>query len=255
MTTAFAGDFQICLRYLSDMKTFSRSIVMISMLLFTWYVVAAEPESKPDDNNPKSETPPAKQHPALADDLYEGPAAARPAAEPPMMTAKRWPVQILSAIYGTGGKNADVTAKVQDYVEKSRGTFSANPVDLGADPNPGWNKSLHIVYMKDGVRREQRRNENETILPESFYGPQDAAELKAWLSETRWIGAEPDIQFHADQTFTSPGSTKSFQWEALTARKVRLLWAEDRKVDFVFDYTWSNFSDPEHGSNVHHLKK
>ena len=255
MSMPFAGDFHICLRYFSDMKISSRRIVMISTLLFTWHVVAAEPDSKPDDNNPKSETPPAKQRAAFADDLYEGPAAGRTASEPPMVTAKRWRVQILSAIYGTAGKNADVTAQVQEYVEKNRVTFSANPVDLGADPNPGWNKSLHIVYMKDGVRREQRRNENETVLPESFYGPQDAAELKAWLSETRWIGTEPDIQFHADQTFTSPGSTKSFQWEALTAKKVRLIWAEDRKVDFVFDYTWSSFSDPKHGSDVHHLKK
>ena len=252
---AFPGDFQICHRYLSDMKTSSRRIVMISTLLLTCCAIAAEPDSKPEDNPPKSDTPPAKQRPAFADDLYEGPAAAKPTPEPPMITAKRWPVQILSATYGTGGKNADVTAKVRDYVESRRVTFSANPVALGADPNPGWNKSLHIVYMKAGVRREQRRNENETILPESFFGPQDAAELKAWLAETRWIGAEPDIQFHADQTFTSPGSTKSFQWEALTARKVRLLFGEDRKVDFVFDYTWSNFSDPAQGSNVYHLKK
>ena len=237
------------------MKTSSPRIVVISTLFMTCCALAAEPDSKPEDSNPKSETPPAKQSPALADDLYEGLAVARPASEPPMMTVKRWPVQILSAIYGTGGKNADVTAQVQDYVEKRRVTFSANPVDLGADPNPGWNKSLHIVYMKAGVRREQRRNENETILPESFYGPQDAAELKAWLPETRWIGAEPDIQFHADQTFTSPGSTKSFQWEALTAKKIRLIWAEDRKVDFVFDYTWSSFSDRTQGSNVYHLKK
>ena len=237
------------------MKTFSRSILIVSALLGAWHGMAAESEPSPVADNPKSEILPADKRPAAADDLYEGPPAAKPAAEPPMMIAKRWPVQILSATYGTGGKNADVTAKVQDYVESRRITFSANPVDLGADPNPRWNKSLHIVYMKDGVRREQRRNENETILPQSFYGPQDAAELKAWLAETRWIGVEKDIQFHADHTFTSPGSDESFQWEALTAKKVRLIWSEDRKVEFVFDYTWSSFSDPQNGGNVYHLKK
>ena len=229
--------------------------MILSAFVATWNVLAAEQDDKQDANNPGKESQPAVQRPSATDDLYEGTAAAKPAAEPLMMAAKRWPVQILSAIYGTGGKNADVTAKVQDYVETRRIKFSANPGDLGADPNPRWNKSLHIVYMKDGVRREQRRNENETILAESFYGPQDTAELKAWLLETRWIGTQADIQFHADKTFTSPGSTDSFQWEALSAKKIRLTWSEDRKVEFVFGYTWSSFSDPQNGGNVYHLKK
>src|SRR2546428_3194318 len=97
---AFPSDFQIRHRYFSDMKTSSRSIGMISALLLTCGIVAAEPDSKPGDNNSKSEIPPSKQPPALADDLYEGPPVARPASEPSMMTAKRWPVQILSANYG-----------------------------------------------------------------------------------------------------------------------------------------------------------
>jgi hypothetical protein len=176
-------------------------------------------------------------------------------AEAPLMTPKRWPVQILSAIYGTGGKNADVTLKVKDHVEEARHRFSVSPPDLGADPNPYWNKSLHIIYMKDGVRREQRRGENEWVLPESFYGPQDVTELKTWLPETRWIGAEPDIQFHNDHTFTSPGVAGSPQWEAIGANKLRLTWSEDHKAEFVFDYTWSSFSEVGNAKNVYHLKK
>ncbi|MEA3210204.1 MAG: hypothetical protein QOE70_3261 [Chthoniobacter sp.] len=172
-----------------------------------------------------------------------------------LLKPRRWPVQILSAIYGTGGKNADVTAKVKEYVETLPRAFSANPVDLGADPNPTWNKSLHIIYMKDGVRREQRRNENERILPESFYGPQDTGELKAWLPQSRWISEAEEIQFHADGTFTTLGKEDAYRWEALGPKKLRLVWSEERTLDFVFDYTWSSFSEVENGRNVFHVLK
>lgn len=176
-------------------------------------------------------------------------------AVPDPLKLKRWPVQILSAIYGTGGKNADVTAKVKEHVEAFHRVFSANPTDLGADPNPYWNKGLHITYMKDGVRREQHRNENETILPESFYGPQDAGELRSWLPESRWFGSEAEIQFHADQTFTSPGESGVHRWEAMGSRKLRLIWSENRTVEMMFDYTWSSFSEVENGRNVFHVMK
>jgi hypothetical protein len=175
--------------------------------------------------------------------------------EPKPFLPRKWPVQILSAIYGTGGKDADVTAKVTEHVETFHRPFSANPPGLGADPNPYWNKSLHIIYMKDGVRREQRRNENETVLPESFYGPQDAGELRSWLPASRWFGEQPEIQFHADQTFTSPGVPGTPRWEATGPNKLRLTWSDERTVDYVFDYTWSSFSEVGNGRNVFHLRK
>lgn len=168
---------------------------------------------------------------------------------------RRWPVQILSAIYGTGGKDADVTARVKAFVETSRRPFSANPGDLGADPNPYWNKGLHIVYLKDGVRREQRRNENETILPESFYGPQDAAELRAWLPESRWSGKDGEIQFHADGTFTLPGDLNAHRWEATGGSRLQLTWPGDRAEGYHFDFTWSGFSQDDHDEKVFWLAK
>ena len=123
-------------------------------------------------------------------------------------------------------------------------------MDLGADPNPGWNKSLRITYMKDGVRREQRRNENETILPESFYGPQDAHELREWLVATRWAGAKNELQFNADHTATGPGLPDTLRWEALSASKLRLIWSEDRREEFAFDYRWNRFSEVGNARNV-----
>ena len=186
----------------------------------------------------------------------EGGGANEAAAAAPLTAQPRhWPVQVLSAIYGISGKDADVTEKVREHVEALRRKFSVNPKDLGADPNPYWNKRLHIIYMKDGVRREQWRNENEDILPESFYCPQDAGELRTWLPETRWFGGQPDIQFHADQTFTSPGIPGTHRWEATGPASLRLTWAGDRVVDYRFDYTWSSFSEVGNARNVFHLSK
>lgn len=189
--------------------------------------------------------------------------AAKPSPQPvatPVVTVvpktvaspTRWPVQVLSAIYGTGGKNADVTTRVKDLVENQRAFFAVDPPNLGADPNPYWNKGLTIVYMKDGVRREQHRNENEHVLPESFYGPQDAAELAAWLPGSRWRGEKGEWQFHADRTVTGPGIEGALLWETQANNQFRITWAADRKVDYTFDYTWSSFREKEDARAVYH---
>jgi len=177
--------------------------------------------------------------------------------EPPtsrLLEPKRWRVQVLSAVYGTAGKDADVIAKVRDLVEEKPRFFAVNPVALGADPNPGWNKSLHIVYMKDGVRREQRRNENEHVLPESFYGPQDTAELSAWLPGSRWMGVKGEVQFHAGGALTGPQMPPAATWEAIAANRLRIAWSPELKTEYVFDYTWSSFSAPEDGQNSFRIK-
>lgn len=184
---------------------------------------------------------------------YNAPAA--PLPPPPLLEPRRWPVQILSAIYGTDGKDADVTARVKGHVETERRQFSANPGDLGADPNPHWNKGLHIIYMKDGVRREQWRNENETVLPESFYGPQDATELRAWLLETRWTGKGGEIQFHADGTFTVPGQPDAHRWTAASPSSVKLDWSEKRSEECRFNYPLSSFSAANHPDETYFLVK
>lgn len=183
---------------------------------------------------------------------------APPAPEPPApktFAPKKWPVQILSAIYGTGGKNADVTAKVIEHVETHQRMFTVTPTDLGADPNPYWNKQLHIAYMKDGVRREQHRGENEWVLAESFYGPQDAPEFTAWLPGSRWFGEQPEIQFHADHTFTMPGVEGTHHWEATGNSRLTLTWPDGRKSEAAFDYTWSSFTLDGDAKKVYHAKK
>jgi hypothetical protein len=179
--------------------------------------------------------------------------AAKPATPKAMLSPKRWQVQVLSATYGTGGKDADVTQRVKELVEVKRAFFAVNPPTLGTDPNPYWNKSLHIIYMKDGVRREQWRNENEHVLPESFYGPQDAAELVHWLPASRWRSQKGELQFHASHLVTGPGVVGSPLWEALESNKIRITWSTELKVEYVFDHTWSSFQEVGNGANVHHV--
>jgi hypothetical protein len=55
-------------------------------------------------------------------------------------------VLIVSATYGSGTNVADVTDRVDDLLHQPGVEFFARPEWLHADPMPGWNKALVIVY-------------------------------------------------------------------------------------------------------------
>jgi hypothetical protein len=203
----------------------------------------AQPEALPSNEIVLTATP-------------ENPPKSEPKPEPERMASlipTRWPVQILSAIYGTGGKDADVTRSVKELVEMKRARFTVAPPALGADPNPGWNKSLWILYIKDGVRREQRRNENEWVLPESFYGPQDAVELDKWLPGSRWRSEQGEWQFHADHSLTGVGIVGTPLWETIDGGKFRITWTAERKIEYHFDFLWNSFHEAENVAAVYHV--
>lgn len=162
----------------------------------------------------------------------------------------RWPVQILYAMFGSGDRNADVTLKVKEFVETKKTLFAVDPTTLGVDPIPYWKKSLWIAFVKDGVRREVRRYENEHVLPESFYGPQDASELEKWLPGSRWKSEQGELQFYADHTVIGYPFEGTPKWEAQAGNKVRITWSGERKVEYQFDYTWSSFHDVEDSKAV-----
>jgi hypothetical protein len=176
-----------------------------------------------------------------------------PPAPKAVVTPTRWPLQILYGMYGSGDKNADVTLRLKELVETKKTWFAVTPSSLGIDPIPYWNKSLWIAYVKDGVRREVRRYENEHVLPESFYGPQDAVELTKWLPESRWRAEQGELQFHADHTATGYGFEGLPQWEALANNKLRITWADKRKVEYFFDYTWSSFREEGNEKATFHV--
>lgn len=71
------------------------------------------------------------------------PSASRPAAALPSPSAE---LLVISAVYGSGTSYADVTYRVNELVHQPGVEFFARPEWLQADPTPGWNKVLVIVY-------------------------------------------------------------------------------------------------------------
>lgn len=59
---------------------------------------------------------------------------------------------IISATYGSGTHFSDVTDRVNDLLRQPDVEFFARPEWLKADPTPGWNKALTIVYEFKGQR-------------------------------------------------------------------------------------------------------
>ena len=59
---------------------------------------------------------------------------------------------IISATYGSGTNYSDVTYRVNDLLRQPDVEFTARPEWLAADPTPGWNKALVIVYEFKGRR-------------------------------------------------------------------------------------------------------
>jgi hypothetical protein len=53
---------------------------------------------------------------------------------------------VISAVYGSGTRFADVTCRVSDLLHQPDVEFFARPEWLRADPTPGWNKALVIVF-------------------------------------------------------------------------------------------------------------
>jgi hypothetical protein len=60
---------------------------------------------------------------------------------------------LISAVYGSGTRYADVTYRVNDLLHQPAVEFYASPEWLQTDPTPGWNKALVIVYEFKGRRR------------------------------------------------------------------------------------------------------
>lgn len=81
----------------------------------------------------------------------------------PAPVPERIPVKLVSAVYGSGTAFTDVTDRVKSFLDEPGARFYANPQWLGADPTPGWNKALVIVYEVDGKRRTFTAGENGEV--------------------------------------------------------------------------------------------
>lgn len=150
-------------------------------------------------------------------------------------------VKVIKVIYGERGIDADVTAKVREYIEVKRQGFTSNPREMGADPSPGMKKWLTVIFTKDGIQRKKEGNEGTFFPIEAFYGPQDADELKKWLPGTEWKSLT-DVVFNADQTFTAAGRT-GYRWSVSARNKIVLEWSEDEKIECIFENDWKSFTE------------
>ena len=79
---------------------------------------------------------------------------------------------IVSAVYGSGTHFADVTYRVNDLLRDPDVEFFAQPGWLNADPTPGWNKALVVVYEVDGQRRVFTTGEGGSVTLGKLLHPQ-----------------------------------------------------------------------------------
>lgn len=73
---------------------------------------------------------------------------------------------VISAVYGSGTKFADVTYRVNDLLRQPGVEFFSRPEWLKADPTPGWDKALVIVYEVRGERRSFTSGEGGKVSAE-----------------------------------------------------------------------------------------
>ncbi|HEY1683802.1 MAG TPA: hypothetical protein VGG19_03485 [Tepidisphaeraceae bacterium] len=90
---------------------------------------------------------------------------------PPPMPRHTNDVILISAVYGSGVKFADVTARVDLLLHRPNSAFYAHPEWLGTDPTPGWNKVLVIVYELQGRRRLFTAGEGGKVSQELLIHP------------------------------------------------------------------------------------
>ncbi|HEV2692814.1 MAG TPA: hypothetical protein VG347_07940 [Verrucomicrobiae bacterium] len=92
----------------------------------------------------------------LAASLIVAGCASKPVADhhhlPTMAATPAADLLIISATFGSGTNFADVTCRVNDLLRQPDAEFFARPEWLSADPAPGWNKTLVIVYEVSGHR-------------------------------------------------------------------------------------------------------
>src|SRR5215471_6102125 len=78
---------------------------------------------------------------------------------------------LISATYGSGTAFADVTCRVDDLLHQPSVEFFARPEWLHADPTPGWNKALVIVYEHKGRRHTFTTGEGGRVSLEQLLTP------------------------------------------------------------------------------------
>jgi hypothetical protein len=110
------------------------------------------------------------------------------------------------------------------------------------DPHPHTGKHLIVIYEKDGKRREQNRNENETVLYESFAGPQDSDELDGWLAGTYWKNDEVEITFLKGRKVAMGNTSGTWSLDK-GMRFLTLTWISGATTPIEFNWRYTQLSE------------
>jgi hypothetical protein len=89
---------------------------------------------------------------------------------PTAIRSRSGEILVISAVYGSGTKFADVTARVNELLHQPSVEFFTRPEWLRADPTPGWNKALIIVYEYKQQRRIFTSGEGDRVSVEQMLG-------------------------------------------------------------------------------------
>jgi hypothetical protein len=64
-------------------------------------------------------------------------------------------LNILSANYGSGNRNRDVTGRLQSMIRNGRLSTAVNNTTMGTDPAPGAPKTLRVSYSVGRAAQQQ----------------------------------------------------------------------------------------------------
>lgn len=83
-------------------------------------------------------------------------------------------LRIVSATYGSVGKQEDVTQRMQDKIRDNTVRLRISAAVLGVDPDPGREKELFIEYTYGGRKKALRTPEGATLDLRPAEVPQEA---------------------------------------------------------------------------------
>jgi hypothetical protein len=90
---------------------------------------------------------------------------------------------VVSSVYGSGESFADVSYRVNALIHRSGLVFTAQPVWLEADPTPGWNKALVVVYELKGVRSVFTSGEGGKVSYEALVRSSKGSRSSRWIKD------------------------------------------------------------------------
>jgi hypothetical protein len=170
-------------------------------------------------------------------------------------------IEILSATYGSGGKQADVKAKVIDFLVTNPRKLVVTPRYLGIDPAPYSNKELKVTHLYKGKERVYRWGENEFAYSITLCLPITKEELEEWIVDTRWLKASGEVVIFKVGVFGVQNSelepmpnAASGTWSVSSGRKLRMTWSRtSMTVECNLPWDCSQFT--EVGGSKHSFKR